>query len=332
MVEDMVPAGFRVTSGQTSWSFPLGAGETKSIDVVAIATTKGANFTNTATARAAGQQVSASSSVSVTGPTLSVTKKCTGTSVDQSAGRATITVRNDGSVPAYGIRVVDNLPAGMGATGASDGGSATGGSVTWGNIGDLAPGDSKTITFNYQITGLGRLVNRVSVADQYNCATASDECVILVFGPPGAQAEVVDGLAGNLDADAFPVGSEFYYRAVVQNEGSLELMINLNITLSSEMERAGIVGKTGNNGMTIPSAPFAPGQTVDGVTYEFSFRLQPGQKMPIRIPVRAVKATPTRAAKMGLQVRWDAINPDTGATMEYFGVFEVQETTWITGE
>jgi uncharacterized repeat protein (TIGR01451 family) len=330
-VEDVIPQGFRLTSGQTRWDTMLAPGESKTFDVTAVATTRGQAFTNTATARGAGQQVSSSATISVVGTTLSVTKDCTGTSPDQKMGRATITVRNDGSVPAYGIRVNDTLPAGMRATGASDGGRAGGGTVVWDNIGDLGPGESKTVTFDYQITGLGRIVNRVAVADMYNCASAADECVILVFGPPGAQAEVVDGVAGNLDADAFPVSSEFYYRAIIQNEGSLPLMINFNITLSSELERAGTVGETDANGTRIPSAPFGSGQTVDGVTYEFSFRLEPGSRKAIRVPVRALQATPTRAARMGLQIRWDALNPETGARMEYHGEFEVQETTWITG-
>ena len=139
----------------------------------------------------------------------------------RSVGRAVITVRNVGSVPAFGVRVVDDVPPGMGVVRVDDGGVLEGGTVTWDAVGDLAPGRSKVLGFAYRLERVGQLVNRVSVRDRYSSVTRVDECEVFVVGPPGVSAELLDAVAGNLDADAFPVGSEFYYVASLTNEGGL---------------------------------------------------------------------------------------------------------------
>ena len=65
------------------------------------------------------------------------------------------------------------------------------------------------------------------------------------------------------------------------------------------------------------------------MTYEYMLEIAPGDTKYVRIPVKAVSKTEQQAAKVGLKLRWDALNPNTGDKLTNYGVFEVQETTWI---
>jgi len=187
-----------------------------------------------------------------------------------------ITVTNSGDGVAKGAKVVATLPAGFTFRTATDGGTGAGSNVTW-NLGDLAPGASKKVTFCAMPSKDGTY--KVAAAAQAYCADAvSSTCETIIQGIPAILLEVVDIV------DPVAVGTNTTYIITATNQGSA---IGKNVKIVVGVEEQGDIINTDGS---------ATKGTVAGrvVTFDALPDLGVGAKASWKVTVKANKAADTR--------------------------------------
>ena len=122
-----------------------------------------------------------------------------------------ITVTNQGSTEARNVVLTDTPGAGISLTGASDSGQMSGGRISW-NLGNMAPGATRTVTVNATSSAAGQFKNSA-------CATAvgaqaCGEATVEVKGINAILLEVVD------DPDPVEKGANTTYTISAYNQGS----------------------------------------------------------------------------------------------------------------
>ena len=123
----------------------------------------------------------------------------------------TVTVKNQGTVPSGLYTITDNLPVGMAASAASDGGStATAGKVIWTNMTSLVPGASKAFTFTATITDITKRpfknIAEISAdgADAYDVPSRLDfPTVIDIEDIDSIPDAVTDNDNGDVEGDGY---------------------------------------------------------------------------------------------------------------------------------
>lgn len=189
----------------------LGPGGSKVLRYTAKATRRG-SFTNTATvAGDRGLSAADQATTRVLEPVLTVKKSGPATRFVGQTIRYTIRVANTGDGPARGTVLTDVLPAQAAFVSADNNGSAGNGRVVW-NLGDLAPGASRTVGVVLKGTTVGDLENVATAVAQ--CTEASDKRTTAVRGIPAILLECVD------EGDPLEVGSNVRYTITVRNQGS----------------------------------------------------------------------------------------------------------------
>lgn len=214
-VVDTLPEGWTV-DGKPTVTFNVGAlaaGASKELTAKARASKTG-KFTNKATATAAGGlTASAASDTVVKKGMLEVTK--TADVQRQIMGRDakfTITVKNTGDWVAGACQLKDTATGADTVGSASDGGVVSGNTVTW-NLGDLAPGASKTVTMGATRRSPGNIDNKASASAR--CAEPVTAGASVAFiGIPAVLLEMVD------NPDPVPVGGTTTYTIRVTNQGT----------------------------------------------------------------------------------------------------------------
>lgn len=149
-----------------------------------------------------------------------------------------ITVTNSGEAVARNTVIEDTLPASAKVVSVGNGGNASvPGKVTWA-IGNLEPGQSRTVSVVYAGSGAGSLsANAIAKADCANQATAGVQTN--VTGIPAILIEVVDV------ADPIEVGTNVTYRIIVTNQGTAPgTNVKIVCTLPDSLEFVSAGGAT----------------------------------------------------------------------------------------
>ncbi len=226
VINDPLPEGWTTRDGQRVISIDVGdlpAGQSREYTVEVRAARTG-QFTNSATAReAGGLTADASSSTVVRKPELAVTKSCPQYRYVGRPATFEITVTNTGDAVARDTVVLDQLPAGTELVGVGQNGRLHGREVRW-SLGDLAPGQSKTVTMTVKLTRRGNITN-TAFARAY-CAEGQASCTLESRGIPAILLEVVDL------QDPVEVGTTTTYLITVLNQGSAD---GTNIVIECEL-------------------------------------------------------------------------------------------------
>ncbi|MFI4897876.1 MAG: hypothetical protein ACIARR_08625 [Phycisphaerales bacterium JB059] len=306
VVNDSLPNGLQTANGTTDVRFNVGslaAGESKKYSMNVEASGAG-RYVNTATASGAGG-VSASSNEVVTvvrKPVLEIAK--TGPSTRFLSGSASpatyeITVRNSGDGVARNTVVRDQLPAGASFVRASDGGVANGGSVSW-NVGELAPGASRTMTLTMSATQPGEFCN-TATASAYCAEPVTARACTEFKGIPAILLEVVDS------PDPIQVGETTTYTITATNQGfALDTNVRIICTIPGNQEYVSSAGATTGTlrGNTLTFAPLP--------------RLEAKQRATWTVTVRA---TGEESVRFGVSMASDQLQGEpvreTEATNQY---------------
>jgi uncharacterized repeat protein (TIGR01451 family) len=230
-----------VASGPTSFSAgDLASGQSKTFAVKARASASG-EYTSNAVARADnGLEAADADKTMVSKPALAIKK--TGDAKVRAGGRVTYTieVKSVGDGDAKDTKLVDTLPTGATFVSADNGGTAAGGTVTW-NLGNMKPGDMRTVSCTIQAPNAAKIRNTAQAsavcADAVAATWDTD-----IFGIPGVLLEVVD------DQDPILVGNTVLYTIRVTNQGNIP-QTNINVVCELEDQMA-YVSATGTTAAT----------------------------------------------------------------------------------
>lgn len=209
-----LPAGLMTTDGKSEMSFGapvLEAGRSRQARFCTKTTAAG---TYEVMASATADNVPAMEqrcSLSFSDVQLQVTKQAPGERYIGRPIQYSITVTNPGSTEARNVVLTDTPGAGITLTGASDGGQMGGGRISW-NLGNMAPGATRTVTVNAQSSTAGQFKN--SACATAECAQDCGESIVDVKGIHAILLEVVD------DPDPVEVGTNTTYTITATNQGS----------------------------------------------------------------------------------------------------------------
>jgi hypothetical protein len=292
-------------------------------------------YTNTATARAGSLSVSASDTVSVFGPQLTISKVCDGQSFfrnDTATARITVT---NGDTIAKNVMVTDQIVGGQAdlVSASVDGRQLSGSS--W-NLGTMNPRESKVITATFKLRSIGTITNQARVtADCFG--GAADSCSWQVQSPPALQQSIVDRLGGNSDEDNFALGQTFNYLITLENEGDLPLQVKMTVTFPPEID---LVGSTAmlvaGPGATQPLQELTM-SSVGGRKYEIVFPNllkargagQQARKAFIMVPVKGNTESTNRAFTVSVSLVWTAFDMTGSQNLGKSGEVIFGETSWI---
>lgn len=272
VVNETLPNGLTTAEGAREIRFTvprLAAGECRDFTVAAKAGATGTFAVKGAANADGGLAASAGAKQTVVRqPVLTIAVECPGRIL---AGRGvpevpiTITVKNTGDATSANTVVEAPVPAGSTFGRASDGGTNAGGTVRW-NLGNLAAGATRSVSYVAQPAARGTVDARARVVgDCANAATAN--CGVEVLGVPAVLLEVVD-----LD-DPILVGSNVTYQITVTNQGSApDRNIAITCTLEDEAEFVSASGRYEVNGRTITFAPVPVLNAKERVTFEVTVK------------------------------------------------------------
>jgi uncharacterized repeat protein (TIGR01451 family) len=254
VVTDTVPDGMTAAGGQKTIVFNAGdlaPGQSKSFPV-SLRGDKRGNFCNVAVATSSNaEKVEAKACTDVVKHELNITK----TTSDKSlligkVASYTITVTNPGDRKQTGVVVTDTAAAGTTIVEAV-GGSVAGGVATW-NVGDVAPGDTKTLTVKIQSRTPGNYCNTAKVSSTQGAANTAQACSEWL-GVTGILTEMVD------DPDPIPTGDVTTFTARVTNQGSTadsnDVLLKVKIPDELELVAGSASGNPTISGKTITWAP-----------------------------------------------------------------------------
>ncbi|MGQ0627425.1 MAG: hypothetical protein ACT4PL_04905 [Phycisphaerales bacterium] len=257
VVKDNLPAGLTTADGKQMIEIAmgnLGPGESKT-QAVALKAGKTGKFDNKASVMAAGGLSAESNTVStvVKQPVLEITCKAGAERVILGRdARFDLTVSNKGDA-ACSTQVSVPVPSGATFVSATEGGAMSGGSIVW-NVGNLAAGGNKTVSFMIKPSGM----TAVAITGTATCQCAqpvSTTCSTNVIGIPALLLDGVD------DPDPVLVGDNVTYTLRVTNQGFANLTnVKLACTMDKNMQFVSASGPTGAgtaNGMAI-SFPVIP--------------------------------------------------------------------------
>ena len=232
-VSDTMSAGLTVVSsdpeatlaedGSLNWAIDeLAAGDSATFTVVVTAAESG-DHTNTASVTVLDTTTTAEVSVRSNTPGIGLQKM--GGSVMYTDGQRDyqITATNNGEAALTGVVITDTIPAGLSYVGSDSDGTHSAGVVTW-NIGDLAIGDSVTVTVTLRGDAAGMYTNTASATSTEG---ASDETTfdVEVLAAAGASLAIVD------DNDPIGVGEVATYTVTVTNQGDDSSLTNVTLTV-----------------------------------------------------------------------------------------------------
>lgn len=161
-----------------------------------------------------------------------------------------ITVANRGDGPAQNVIVRDAISPGLTFVSADQGGRLEGGVILWA-LGELAAGQSRTLSTTLRCDQIGTATNTATVA---YCAESSATCSFPVQGVPAILLECVD------NPDPVEVGGQVTYTISVLNQGTaIGTAIVIACVLPNELEYVASKGPTtaAIDGRKVTFAPLA---------------------------------------------------------------------------
>ncbi|MBL9032052.1 MAG: DUF11 domain-containing protein [Phycisphaerae bacterium] len=256
VIKDALPAGLTTSDGKTTVEIPVGTlatGESKAFNV-ALKATKTGRFENMAQATAAGGLTADSAKVAVVvrQPVLTIEAKCTERVFVGRDMTSVFTIKNTGDGTCASTTVTMPIPEGATFVRASAGGAASGNTVTW-SLGNVAPGETKTVEVVTRATTIRSFAFNATV--RCACAEAKTAgCTTNAAGIPAILVETTD------DPDPIEVGTETTYTIVVTNQGSAaDSNVRIVCTLPDGLQFVSAGGATAGSaaGQTITFAPVA---------------------------------------------------------------------------
>jgi uncharacterized repeat protein (TIGR01451 family) len=341
-VVDTLPEGWTWVSGdQPTWNGTLPMGGSQSTGEVMRFMMKAPNsprtYTNTATARAGSLSVSASDTVSVYGPQISISKECQAVlKFRNDQGTATITITNSSDATANNVVVTDQIIAGQAILlSATLDGRDLGTSGTY-SIGTLGPRETKVINTTFKLTSPGIITNQARVmADCFG--GAQDSCSWTVLAPPALQQSIVDRLGGDADEDNFPLGQQFNYLVALENEGDLPLQVKMTVTFPPEIDPIGdkafvVAGPGASQALQDLTM-----RSLGGRKYEIMFPNllkargagQQARKAYIMLPAKGNTESTDRAFTVSVSLVWTAFDSTGNTNLGKSGEVIFGETSWI---
>lgn len=260
VIKDPLPAGLTAQGGATEWTIGnLAAGQSATKEFMVKADKVG-SYTNAANASADGGLTANSNSVTtvVKAPTLAIDKKCPGTLRQGQNATFEIVVTNTGNGVAKNTVVRDPIPTGATFKSATEGGAVSGNAVVW-NLGDLAPGASKSV--KVVMSGNQGTVSNSATAECVCAAAVSDSCSTTFIGVPDIGTTVNDG------DGVVNVGEPHTYTVDVRNQGQVNLTnTKMVVTLPDGMSfvSSGSGATAAGNKVTFDFGTLTPGQTKSG--------------------------------------------------------------------
>lgn len=218
-VTDRLPAGLKTADGKSEWTWNVGTlagGETKS-NTLTLKADKTGRYENFATAAASGGLTAESGKVAVVvkQPVLAIKAECGGQALIGRNVVCKFTVRNTGDAVSANTVVTATVSPNTTFVSADSSGAGAGGTVTW-NIGNLNPGESKTVSYTARTSGAGQIT--CSAMARGTCATeVRDQCNSSVVGVPDLGTSVTD------DDGVVTIGDPHTYRVEVKNQGQVNL-------------------------------------------------------------------------------------------------------------
>jgi uncharacterized repeat protein (TIGR01451 family) len=144
----------------------------------------------------------------------------------------TITVTNNGVLPATGVTLTDTLPAEVNFVSASSGCTHANGTVTCG-LGNLAKDTSATVTIKVTPTAVGKITNKATVkANEIDLDLSNNTATAETAVQPGPDLSVEKSDS----PDPVQIGHELTYTIVVTNKGTPQATgVTLTDTLPAEV-------------------------------------------------------------------------------------------------
>ncbi len=276
VIKDTLPAGLTTADGKNTVELPVGtlaAGQ--SVDrTVSVKADKTGKFESAASA-ASGEVTAASKPAAtvVRKPALAVT--CAPASGKVFIGRDVtfnVTVKNTSDAVAAASKVTAALPAGSTLVSASDGGKAVGNGITW-DLGNVAAGQERKLTFTVKPTGSGSVKSSVAVSG--TCVDAkTSECAADVVGIPALL------LSGGDDPDPVVLGDNTVYTLVLTNQGTAPLT---NVKLVCTMDEGDTMQYVSSEG---PTTGTASGKTITFATIP---TIAPKETRTYKVTIKALK-------------------------------------------
>jgi uncharacterized repeat protein (TIGR01451 family) len=224
---DPLPAGLKVVGAAPNFNVgDIPSGQSREVRFNVQAEKTG-SFANTATATAQGGLTATSNTTNtvIKQAVLTIDKKCPDRLRIGQNMKFDIVVTNTGSAVATNTVVRDAIPAQTRFVSATEGGAVSGNDVVW-NLGNLNPGQSRTLSVTFSGGAQGSLQNTASASA--TCATAvSDSCTVTLSGVPdiGTSIEDNDGVVN--------LGQAHTFTYTVVNQGQVDLT-NVKVVFTPE--------------------------------------------------------------------------------------------------
>ncbi len=227
VIKDALPAGLSSVGGGTEFNVgDLAGGASKEV-TFNVKADKTGSFANTATATAQGGLSATSNTTNtvIKQAVLTIDKKCPDKIRQGQNMKFDIVVTNTGTAVAQNTVINDAIPAGARFVSATEGGAATGNNVSW-NVGNLNPGQSKTVSVTFSGGAQGQVQNTATAS--CTCAAAvSDSCTVTLQGVPDIGTQITD------DDGVVNVGTPHTFRYEVKNQGQIDLT-NVKVEMTFE--------------------------------------------------------------------------------------------------
>lgn len=302
--QENLPDGLQTTDGQRSFSInvgDLGQGQSKSV-VAKLRAARPGQFTTRATVNSdAGQVETQQIATNVMAPRLQVTVSGPREEYLGQPLSYQVTVKNVGDAPAADTRVRLGATPGhvqfVNAEGAQGAQLASEREGTGQSLGDIAPGESRTLTANFQAVEGGPVA--VQATAQAHCAQDVSTSVNTNVRTITASTLVVTH-----DPDPVPVGANVTYHITVQNKGTApdqNVQVTALIPQGEQFIRASGQTDATNDRQTVTFAPVATLPPKQSVVWEVIAKAVQPQEVQFRAtmtsqstPQGSVKIEPTK--------------------------------------